>query len=175
MSTGTPQQCKKGTKLKLYYNTGTDAAQVWVLHEGMVEDLTLGETEEENEVNDRREDREVKEYSEGEVEVSITGTQLTDPEYEGWQFLNSMRSGGSPGDVMCLTDTMDIVGAYGWRGHMRNFDRTFNGPRQGNQTNAVSLKPAAQCTADHVGVRPVKIATADTVTDFDPTVWEASS
>ena len=38
-------------------------------------------------------------------------------------------------------------------------------------TTAVNLKPAAKCQADHVAVRVVKIQAADTVTDFDPTVF----
>lgn len=165
--TATPQDCdKRGNELTLYYNVGDDDTQVWVEHFGMVEDLTLNETEDENEQTARRSTRIVKEYNQGDIDVSIVGTQITDPNYEGFAILNSARRNGSPIDIMCLTGLINEVGSYGWRGMARNFDRTISGPSSGNMTTAVSLKPAA--CAD-VQFRVVMIAVADTVADFDPT------
>ena len=175
MSTAVTESCKRGIDLTLYYNTGTNAAQVWVEHVGIIEDLSMPETEDENELTGRRVTRQVKEYTDGDIDISITGTQVCDPEYEGWQFLNSMRNGGPSRDVMCLTGKIGEVGSYGWRGDFRNFDRSFNGPATGNLTNAFNLKPAVPCRADHVGVRVVKVAVADAIADFDPTDYEVAS
>ena len=169
--TETPQDCdKRGNELTLYYNVGDDATQVWVEHLGMIDDLTMSEVEDENEQTTRRSTRSVKEYNQGDIDLNITGTQLTDTNYEGWAFLNSLRRGGNPGDIMVLTGLITEVGSYGWRGMFRNFDRTISGPATGNMTSAVNLKPAA--CAD-VPVRVVKIAVSDTVADFDPTVFES--
>lgn len=175
MSTAAPTTCNKGVDLTLYYNTGDAETPVWVEHKGMIEDLTLNETEDENEMTARRTSRVVKEFNEGDIDVSITGTQITDPGYEGWQFLNSMRRGGQSRDVMILTGKIASVGSYGWRGDFRNFDRTVNGPAVGNMTSAVNLKPAAQCRTGHVEVRVVKIAVAGTAANFDPTSYVSSS
>jgi hypothetical protein len=174
MSTALPESCAKGSKVTLYYNVGTSTTPVWVEHVGMVEDLNMPETEELSELSGRRTNRLVKEYNEGEIEISITGTQLTSPDYEGWQFLNSMRAGGISRDVMCLSNKIGVLGAYGWRGDFRNGDRSLNGPASGSQTNTVDLKPAAPCHPDWVPVRVVKVAVADTAADFDPTVFEAA-
>jgi len=171
MSTATPLMCDlRGMEAGLYYNTGDDTTEVWVEHVGVIGDLTVTETEDENELTTRNRNRKVKEYTEGEVEVMIGGTQVVDSAYQGWQVLYSMRKGGEPYDMMFLTQAISEVGAVGWRGKMRNFDRTFNAPATGTQTKNFSLKPAA-CT--DVSVREVKIALANTVVDFDPTIVEA--
>lgn len=163
----TPQDCeKRGMELTLYYNVGDDDTQVWVEHVGIVGDLTMPETEELQARNARRSTRDVNEYTEGEIELAITGTQMTDPNYEGWAILNSMRRGGSPQDIMVLTGLISEQYSTGWRGMFRNSDRTYNGPESGGMTNNFNLQPAA-CT--EVPVRPVQIQTPDTVEDFDPT------
>jgi hypothetical protein len=167
MATATPQNCDlRGLEACLYYNTGNDNTQVWVEHVGITGDLTCTETEDENELTTRNRSRSVKEYTEGDTDINITGTQVMDPEYQGWQVLYSMRTHGEAYDVMFLTQPISEVGAVGWRGKMRNYDRTFNAPGTGSQTQNFSLKPAA-CT--NISVRPVKIGTANTVGSFDPT------
>lgn len=178
MSTATVESCRKGTRMSLYYNTGTLAAPVWVQHVGVIEDLDMNEDEELNELSGRRSSRQVKEYDEGEVELSITGTQLTDPEYEGWQFLNSMRTGGISREVLCLTGDIGVAGSYGWRGDFRNAVRTTRGPATGSMVNPFDLKPASKCHADWSEPRVVKIVFDDpdfNVDDFDPTTYEASA
>lgn len=167
-ATGAPQNCDlRGLEACLYYNNGTAASPVWVEHLGIVGDLTCTETEDENELTTRNRNRRTKEYTEGDIDMMIGGTQIVDSLYHGWQFLYSMRRNGTSKDVMFLTEPINVVGAVGWRGKMRNFDRTFNAPSSGSQTQNFSLKPAA-CT--DVSVREVRIATANTVANYDPTV-----
>lgn len=167
MSTAAPVNCDlRGMEAALYLNLGDDVTPIWHEHIGLTGDLTCTETEDENELTTRNRNRSVKEYTEGETDLTITGQQVMDPEYIGWQFLYSMRTGGEAQDVMYLTQPISVLGAVGWRGMMRNFDRTFNSPATGSQTQNFSLRPAA-CTP--VSVRPVKIAVADTAADYDPT------
>lgn len=167
MALSAPENCDlRGMDACLYFNMGDDDTPVWVEHIGLTGDLTCTENEDENELSTRNRNRRVKEYTEGDTDLTISGTQVMDPEYIGWQVLYSMRTGGSPYDCMFLTQPISEVGAVGWRGFMRNLDRTFNAPATGSQNQNFSLKPAA-CTL--VGVRPVKISVADTPANYDPT------
>lgn len=169
MSTATPEQCdRKGSELTLYYNTGTCDIPVWVQHLGIVGDLTISETDDEDELSIRDPSRNIKQYIEGRTDIAITGEQVTDPEYEGHSFLTAMRPGGDPGDILVLTGPLDVVGNVGYRGMFRNFDRTSNGPETGAATTAFNLKPAACTTCP---VRPVKVSVADTAADYDPGVF----
>lgn len=165
----TPQDCENaGKDVSLYYNVGTCAVAIWVEHLGIVGDLNLGETDDENELSRRRSSSDIKEYLPGMTDVSVSGQQITDGNYEGNAFLNSMRKGGSPRDVLVLTDDISTVNAYGYRGKWYNFDRSISGPAQGEQEQTFSLKPAA-CT--DCAVRPVKVTVADTIGDYDPTTF----
>lgn len=166
-ATAYPENCDlRGMDMVLYFNLGDDDTPIWVEHEGLTGDLTISETEDENELSTRRRNRVVKEYTEGDTDLSVTGTQVMDPLYIGWQILYAARTGGDPADLMILTQPMSDVGAVGWRGMWRNFDRTMNGPATGSQNQNFNLRPAA-CTT--VPVRPVRIEVADTVKDWDPT------
>jgi len=166
-TTAIPVNCDlRGMDAVLYYNTGDDDTQVWVEHLGIIGDLTCSETEDENELTTRNRARSVKEYTQGDTDINITGTQTMDPLYQGWQVLYSMRTHGEPYDVMFLNQPISEVGATGWRGKMRNFDRTWNAPATGSQTQNFSLRPAA---CSDTPVRPVQISTPDTVATFDPT------
>ena len=170
MTTATPTKCdRRGKEGALYFNTGDDASQVWVEHLGILGDLTLGEVEDDEEFPTRESDRYVKEYIEGDTDINITGEQLIDEEYEGFLILNTARPGGSPIDVMVLSNSIDVDGTLGWRGMMRNKDRTWNFPETGGMRQAFSLRPAA-CSA--VRVRPVKISTSAPA-DWDPTSYAA--
>jgi len=163
--------CSKGTDQTLYYNTSTIESPVWVEHLGVVEDLDMNETEEVTELTGRRISRQTKEYNEGQVELSITGSHINDPDYEGWQYLNAARTGGSPKDICCLTGKITVIGVYGWRGLFWNSDRTSRGPVSGNLLNAFNLQPAAPCNDNVNGeVRVVKVGTPGETTPYDPTV-----
>ena len=156
---------KRGAEFTLYYNTGSCDTPVWVKHLGITGDLTINDTDDEEELAIRDPDQYIKFYVSGKADVSITGEQAVDPEYEGYSFLNAMRGSGDPGDVLILTGDLSEVGSVGWRGHWRNFDRTLNGPNTGAATQAFSLKPAAcvECP-----VRPVLVDTEGSIEDYDP-------
>lgn len=169
-TTSTPLKCdRRGREGTLYLNTGDDVSQVWVEHLSLVGDLTIGEVEDDEELETRSATRVYKEYIEGNVDINITGSQTIDENYLGFLFLYAMRSGGNPRDVMVLTNTIDVDGSVGFRGKMRNKDRTFNMPATGAMTQAFSLRPAA-CT--DVSVRPVKVSSS-TPADWDPTSYSA--
>lgn len=168
MATATPLNCDvRGMEMTLYFNSGDVDTPVWVEHLGITGDLTIGETEDEEEVARRSRDRAVKEYGSGETDLSITGTQVVDPEYIGFQVLYAARTNGEPQDLMVLTQPIDTAGAVGWRGKFWNKDRTFNGPTTGSQTQAFNLRPAA---CNDTPVRNVKISAANTPDfEYDPT------
>ena len=167
VATATPENCDlRGMDMVLYFNMGDDDTPIWVEHEGLTGDITVAETEDENELSTRRRNRVVKEYTEGDTDIAITGTQVMDPLYIGWQYLYSARTNGEAKDFMVLTQPLSEVGAVGWRGMMRNYDRTFNGPAQGSQNQNFNLKPSA-CTT--VPVRSVMVSEEDTAADWDPT------
>ena len=169
MTTASPTKCdRRGKELSLYLNTGDATTPVWVYHQGMIGDLNLGEVEDDNQLETRSLTTLVKEYLEGDIEMSITGQQLVDEDYEGYLFLYSMRAGGDAKDVMILTGPIDTEGVVGWRGKMRNKDRSITGAAQGGMPANVNLKPAA-CT--DTSVRPVKIGAASAVSDWDPTTY----
>ena len=169
-----PYACTKGGDVTLYYNvSGNPDAPVWIEHLGMVEDLDINEVEELQEFSNRDTNRQVKQYNEGEIELSVTGTQIHDPNYEGWQALNSARRGGAPIDCVVLGGKIDTLCVYGWWGGWWNSDRTMRGPAVGNCVNAVNLQPASSCNNEITYlVQPCKVATtAGTVDEFDPTTW----
>ena len=140
-------QCdKNGAEMSLYFSTGTCATPVWIFHKGIIGDLQLGETEDQNELTSRDPAQIVKQYTEGKI---------------------AMRAKGSPGDICILTGYMSEVGSFGWRGHMRNFDRSISGPENGAARQSFMLKPAA-CVLVACKVRPVKVTTADSVADYSP-------
>jgi hypothetical protein len=85
-----------------------------------------------------------------------------------------MRSNGSPGDIAALSGRITDVGSMGWRGAFRNFDRTMSGPEEGAAVQTFRLKPAA-CQTDDCKVRPVMIAVADTIADYNPETFNVSS
>lgn len=168
-------QCdKKGSEVSLYLNTGTCATPVWIYHKGVVGDLNYSETENENEQSNRDPAQLVRQYTEDKIDVEISGEQVVDQDYEGCAFINSMRSGSSPRDVCILTGYMSEVGNTGWRGYFRNFDRSVSGPESGPQRQTFRLKPAA-CVLVACKVRPVEVATADSVEDYDPGTFTATA
>lgn len=161
-------QCdKNGAEMSLYFSTGTCATPVWIFHKGIIGDLQLGESEDQNELTSRDPAQIVKQYTEGKIDIEVSGEQVVDSDYEGCNFINAMRAKGSPGDICILTGYMSEVGSFGWRGHMRNFDRSISGPENGAARQSFMLKPAA-CVLVACKVRPVKVTTADAVADYSP-------
>lgn len=159
---------KQGSDLSLYYNTGTCETPVFVYHKGIIGDLTINETDDENELTVRNPSVTHKEYTGGKTDLSISGEQAFDTQYEGYSFLESMRSSGSPGDVLVLSGLISVVGSQGWRGKWINFERTKNGPITGAATVTFNLKPAA---CQDCPVRPVQVSVANAIVDFDPGVF----
>lgn len=166
---------KKGSEFSLYLNLGNDCTTpVWSYHKGATGDLDLGETEDEEELSVRDPSQIVKTYVESKIDVEISGTQVVDQDYEGCAFINSARSGGSSIDVAFLTGYIGDVGSEGWRGKFRNFDRSRSGPESGAPSQTFRLKPAA-CQLTSCKVRPIRVAVADAVADYDPGTYTATA
>ena len=64
-------QCdRKGSELSLYYNSGNDCGnEVWVYHKGITGDLSINETEDEEELSVRDPAQIVKQYVEAKIDV----------------------------------------------------------------------------------------------------------
>lgn len=168
-------QCdKKGSEISLYLNVGTCATPVWIYHKGAVGDLNLTETENQNELSNRDPEQLVRQYTEDKIDIEIAGEQVVDKDYEGCAFLNSMRAGGDARDVCYLTGYMSETGNFGWRGKFRNFDRSISGPESGAPRQTFLLKPAA-CVTAACKVRPVQVATADSIEDYAPETFVPTS
>lgn len=172
----------KGSEVSLYLNVGDDptvvggstcATEVWIYHKGVVGDLNLGETEDPAEQSTRDPARLVKEYLESKIDLEVTGEQVVSNTYGGNLFINSMRSGGYSRDVMLLDGYITEVGSAGWRGKMRNFDRSIAGPESGPKRQTFKLKPAA-CVKTTCRVRPVKVSVASTIADYSPETFAYS-
>jgi hypothetical protein len=174
---GTVSCERKGAEQSLYLNMADDptdtggsdcSAELWVYHDGVVGDLSLSETEDEEELTRRGPTRLVKEYSESRIDVEISGEQIVDFLYEGVGYLQSMRSGGYARDVLLLSGFITEVGVAGWRGKFRNFDRSVSGPETGSGRISFKLKPAA-CVKNGCRVRPVIVNTSGAIANYDPT------
>lgn len=161
-----------GQDISIYYNTGTCETPVWVLHEGVVGDLTINETDDENEQPVRDPNQLIKVYNPGKTDVNPTGEITFDPLYEGAFLFNSMRNGGAPADLLILSGDIEEEGNIGWRGAWWNFDRTWNAPETGNATQNFSLRPAA---CQNCMVRTVYVATGGDVEDYDPGIFVPAS
>jgi hypothetical protein len=170
MVTTTITSCQNdGDQMRLYYNlSGNCAAPVWVEHVGIVGDLNLGDTDDENQVQ-RRGAGKLKTYNPGDTEVAITGTQIVQGNYQGFQVINSAKKGGSPRHLMVLTAPISNVNAIGYSGNWFNFERSISGPAEGEQEASFNLKPAA-CQSTACEVKAVKVLTAGTPSDWDQTV-----
>jgi len=86
-------QCdRKGSEFSLYYNSGNNCGTpVWVYHKGITGDLSINETEDEEELSVRDPAQIVKQYVEAKIDVEIAGQQVVDPLYEGCRILNATR------------------------------------------------------------------------------------
>jgi hypothetical protein len=162
---------KKGSEFSIYLNLANICATpVWTFHKGVTGDLSIGETEDEDELSVRDPSQKVKQYVESKIDVEISGQQVVDALYEGTRYMNSARSGGQAIDVAVLSGYINDVGSEGWRGRFRNFDRSRTGPESGAPNQTFRLKPAA-CQPTNCAVREVMIAVAGTIADYDPAVY----
>lgn len=166
---------KRGSEFSLYLNLGNDCSTpVWTFHKGVTGDLSLNETDDEEELSVRDPAQIVKQYIAGKTDIEVSGQQTVDQLYEGNAFVNSARSGGAPIDVAILSGYIGDEGSAGWRGTFFNFDRSQSGPETGAATQNFRLKPAA-CQTATCKVRPVKVAVANAVADYDPGTYVATS
>lgn len=159
-----------GGDMKIYYDiSGTCDTPVLVEHVGIIGDLNLGDVDDERQVQ-RRGVSGLKTYQPGDTEVSVTGQQIVDGNYEGYLALTKAKKGGVPGLFLILTGAVSEVNTVGYWGKWYNFDRSISGPSEDEQEATFNLKPAA---CSDCLVRAVKITTASQVDDWDQTALPA--
>lgn len=170
MVTTTITECQNdGDEMRLYYNLSGDCdTPVWVEHVGIIGDLDIADTDEENLLN-RRGGNSIKKYNPGKTDLAITGKQVVQGNYQGFQVINAAKKGGDPRHLMILTNPIDNVNAIGYAGSWYNFDRSISGPAEGEQEASFNLKPAA-CVADECEVKAVKVLVGGTAADWDQTI-----
>ncbi len=139
-----------GSDMTIYWNAGTGGSPIWVEHLGIVGDLNLSIVDDEDESNRRTSTSNFKEFSPGKTDLSITGVQIPDGNYEGNAAFNSAIKDGDPIDLLVLTGPIDEEYAYGVRGDFYNFDRSISGPATGQQEQSFNFKPAL-CPVTEVG------------------------
>ena len=160
-----------GDQMSLYYNLSGDCAiPVWVLHVGIIGDLNIGDTDDEKTLK-RRGSGSIKKYIPGDTDIAITGTQIVQSSYQGFQVLQSARKGGTPKHLLVLTSPISVVGACGYAGQFYNFDRSISGPAEDEQEGSFNLKPAA-CVATACEVKAVRVAVSGTAADWDSLVLD---
>lgn len=155
-----------GSDFVTYYNVGTAGTPIWVEHLGIIGDLTLSITDDENASTRRNSTSNFKEYLPGRTDVAFTGQQIVEGNYEGNAAFNSAIKDGTPLDLLLLTDDVDTAYAYGLRGQFYNFDRSISAPGEGEMEQSFNFKPAACATTP---VHYVKVAVAGTAAVWDPT------
>jgi hypothetical protein len=172
---------KKGSEVSLYYDTADDPSvaggsscttPVWVYHKGITGDLSINETDDEEELSVRDPDQYYKQYSESKSDLEVSGEQVVDPLYEGYIYVNSARPGAYARNFLALTGYLTEVGNIGFKGKFRNFDRSITGPETGAPKQNFKLKPAA-CVKSGCKITPVKVATAGTLASYDPGAFAA--
>lgn len=172
---------KKGSEVSLYYDTADDpaavggsncATPVWVFHKGITGDLSINETEDEEELSVRDPDQMYKQYSESKADLEISGEQAVEPGYEGYIYLNSARTGSYARNFLVLTGYLTELLNVGFKGKFRGFDRSITGAESGPAKQNFKLKPAA-CVRAGCKITPVKTAAASTIATYDPGAFVA--
>jgi hypothetical protein len=172
---------KKGSEVSLYYDTADDpttaggsscTTPVWVYHKGITGDLSINDTDDEEELSVRDPDMLYKQYTESKSDLEISGEQVVDPAYEGCIYMVSARPGSFARNFLALTGYLTEVGNVGFKGKFRNFDRSITGPETGAPKQNFKLKPAA-CVKSGCKITPVKVATASTLANYDPGAFAA--
>jgi hypothetical protein len=160
-----------GSDMRLYYDiSGTCETPVLVEHVGIIGDMNIGDVDDENQVNRRGSAAGIKTYNPGDSEVSVTGQQIVDGNYEGFLAITKAKKGGSAGAFLALTGPISEVNAVGYFGKWFNFDRSISGPAEDEMEASFNLKPAA---CSDCLVRSVKVAVAGTAADWDQTTLPA--
>lgn len=181
MNTDLTQCDKKGTEVSLYYDTADDPSTaggsscttpVWVFHKGITGDLSINETEDEEELSVRDPDQIYKQYTESKADLEVSGEQVVDALYEGFIYLNAMRAGSYARNCLVLTGYLTELNNIGFKGKFRNFDRSITGPETGSSKQNFKLKPAA-CVKSGCKITPVKTAAAGTIATYDPGAFAA--
>jgi len=167
---------QKGTEMSLYYDTADDpsisggsscTSPVWVFNKAVTGDMNIGETEDEEEQSSRDPAQLYKQYGESKPDLEVTGELLVDPGYDGYRYMNAMRAGSYGRNCLVLTSYISNVGAVGFKGKFRNFDRSISGPASGQSRQQFKLKPAS-CVKAGCVITPVNVAVADAVASYSP-------
>lgn len=174
---------QKGSEMSLYYDTADDPSIVggsacttpaWVYNKAVSGDMTIADTEDESELSSRDPAMEYKQYSESKPDLEISGELLIDPDYDGFRYINAMRSGSYGRNILVLTSYLTNINSIGFKGKFRNFDRTLSGPETGAGKQNFKLKPAA-CVRPGCKITPVKIAISGTAGSYDPGIFTTVS
>lgn len=166
---------QKGTEMSLYYDTSdiagasTCATPVWVFNKAVTGDMEMNDTEDKEEQSSRDPSRLYKEYAESKPDLEITGEMMVDRGYDGFNYVNAARSGSFSRNFLILSSYITNVGAIGFKGKFRNFDRSISGPEQGSLRQKFTLAPGS-CVLDACRVQPVEVAVANAVVVYDPGV-----
>lgn len=174
---------QKGSEMSLYYDTADDptvaggsgcATPVWVFNKAVTGDMNINETEDEEEHSSRDPEMLYKQYSESKPDLEISGELMVDPAYDGFIYMNAMRSGSFARNILVLTSYLTNVGSMGFRGKFRNFDRSISGPESGPGRQQFKLKPAA-CVKSGCKITTVRVVTSGTVSSYDPGVFNIAA
>lgn len=174
---------QKGSEMSLYYDTADDPSiaggsscttPAWVYNKAVSGDMTITDTEDENELSARDPEMQYKQYSESKPDLEISGELLIDPDYDGFRYMNAMRAGSFGRNILALTSYLTNVGSIGFKGKFRNFDRTLSGPEAGAGKQNFKLKPSA-CVKAGCKITPVKIAVSGTAATWDPGTFTTAS
>jgi len=173
---------KKGSEGSLYYDTADDpsiaggslcTSPVWVFNKAVTGDLEMNDTVSEQELSSRDPQMVYKQYAESKPDLEISGELMFDPLYEGFSYVDSIRPGSFARNFLALSGPISQVGEIGWKGKFRNFDFARSFPEEGAPKQKFKLKPAA-CINAGCRIQAVEIATANTVTTYNPGTFVAA-
>lgn len=177
-------QCEaNGNEMSLYYDTADDPSiaggsqcttPTWVFNKAVTGDMQINDTESPEEKTSRDPTVKYKQYLESQPDLEISGELIVDGGYDGFRYLNSMRSESFARNILALTQRLTTVGALGFKGKMRNFDRSLAGPQSGSLSQQFKLQPAA-CVRAGCVIIPVQVAISGTAATYDPGVFTTVS
>ncbi len=176
MATDLTQCDKRGAEASIYYDTADDPSiaggsacttPTWVYNKAVTGDLTITETEDEEELSSRDPAMIYKQYAESKADLEVSGELMVDILYEGYIYMNAMRAGSYARNLLVLTGYLTNLNEVGFKGKFRNFERTISAPESGPQKQTFKLKPAA-CVKVGCKISPVKTAAAGTTAVYDP-------
>lgn len=172
-----------GNEMSLYYDTADDPSisggsscttPTWVFNKAVTGDMNIGDTESEEEKTSRDPTVKYKQYLESQPDLEVSGELIVDSQYDGFNYLNSMRAESYARNILAMTQRITTIGAFGFKGKMRNFDRSLSGPQSGSLSQTFKLKPAA-CVKAGCVIIPVKVAVSGTAATYDPGAFTTSA